>query len=179
MPVLQEAFTVAASQERVWAFLMEVERLALCLPGCEDVRRLSDDTFRARVKVKLGPFSTSQGMTVRLTETDPPRHLVSEGESDDSLLGGKARMKMTLDLLALGPEEHRSHTRSIWRSRVGWAPWAGRFCMTGPKPCPPSSAPTSKRQSRRPPVMDSGLSEAAESVVSPVIRNAGILDDDS
>jgi carbon monoxide dehydrogenase subunit G len=86
---------------------MEVERLALCLPGCEDVRRLSDDTFRARVKVKLGPFSTSQGMTVRLTETDPPRHLVSEGESDDSLMGGKVRMKMTLDLLTLGPEETR------------------------------------------------------------------------
>ena len=103
--MLQEAFTVAASQERVWAFLMEVERLALCLPGCEDVRRLSDDTFRARVEVKLGPFSTSQGMTVRLTETDPPRHLVSEGEGDDSLMGGKVRMKMTLDLLALGPEE--------------------------------------------------------------------------
>ena len=72
MPVFEESVTIDALQERVWDFLMDPERLAGCIPGCQEVQAIDDTTFKVRIKVKVGPFSTTQTATMRLTELDPP-----------------------------------------------------------------------------------------------------------
>ncbi|MEE9198350.1 MAG: carbon monoxide dehydrogenase subunit G [Dehalococcoidia bacterium] len=107
MPLFKEAFTVGVAQQEVWEFLMDVERMAACIPGCEEVQAIDDTTFKTRIKVKVGPFSTTQTATMRLTEVDPPRHLASEGQGDDPRMGSKVNMKATLDLTPLGQSETR------------------------------------------------------------------------
>ena len=101
MPVFEETVTIDALQEMVWTFLMDPERLAGCIPGCQEVQAIDDTTFKVRIKVKVGPFSTTQTATMRLTELDPPHHLVSEGQGDDPRMASKVVMKTRLDLSPL------------------------------------------------------------------------------
>ena len=102
MPVFEESVTIDALQERVWGFLMDPERLAGCIPGCQEVQAIDDTTFKVRIKVKVGPFSTTQTATMRLTELDPPNHLVAKGQGDDPRMASKVVMKTRL---ALSPQD--------------------------------------------------------------------------
>ena len=40
MPLFEEEFTVSAAPEAVWDFLLDPQRVAPCLPGCESVDRV-------------------------------------------------------------------------------------------------------------------------------------------
>lgn len=46
---------VAAPREAVWAALHDVERCALCVPGCRSVSRESDNAYRVTAAVRFGP----------------------------------------------------------------------------------------------------------------------------
>ena len=105
MPEFKGTFNVAAPQEEVWKLLLDVQRLASSIPGCEHVEQIDDSTFKVRIKVKVGPISTTQNATLRLTELDPPHHLASEGQGDDRRLGSKVDLKASVDLRSLGDSE--------------------------------------------------------------------------
>ncbi|MEE9261972.1 MAG: carbon monoxide dehydrogenase subunit G [Dehalococcoidia bacterium] len=98
MPLFEDKFTVNTSQEEIWRFLMDVERLGRCVPGCEQVQAMDDTTFKARMKVKVGPFSTTQNVTMVLTQLDPPNRLAAQGQGEDSRMATKVNVKATLEL---------------------------------------------------------------------------------
>ena len=86
---------------------MDVERLGACIPGCERVQALDESTFKTRIKVRVGPFSTTQDVTIRLTELEAPSRLASEGQGDDPRMGSKISLKTTLDLHPVGESATR------------------------------------------------------------------------
>ena len=98
MPHFEERFTVHASPEAVWAFLLDPKHLAPCIPGCEDLEVVDDRTYRLRLAVKVGFLSTRQDVHVEIVEADPPRRLVSEGRGEDSRLGSRIELRNTLEL---------------------------------------------------------------------------------
>ncbi len=51
---LQETFQVAAPAEKVWAFMMNPESVARCLPGASLEEVLDENSFLGSVKVKIG-----------------------------------------------------------------------------------------------------------------------------
>jgi carbon monoxide dehydrogenase subunit G len=51
---LQETFQVAAPAEEVWAFMLDAESVARCLPGASLTEVLDENTFLGSVKVKIG-----------------------------------------------------------------------------------------------------------------------------
>lgn len=63
-------FTVAAPPDRVYAFLLDVNRVAGCLPGAELSEVVDPDTFKGRVKIKVGPITVAYNGTARITERD-------------------------------------------------------------------------------------------------------------
>ena len=67
---IENEFSVAAPPEDVWAFLLDVERVAPCMPGAELTEAVDDTTWKGRVNVALGPVSMSFAGTVRLEERD-------------------------------------------------------------------------------------------------------------
>lgn len=99
MPLFEDKFTVNTPQEEVWRFLMDVQRLGGCIPGCEQVQAMDDTTFKTRMKVKVGPFSTTQNVTMLLTQLDPPHRLAAQGQGEDSHMATKVNVKATLELL--------------------------------------------------------------------------------
>jgi carbon monoxide dehydrogenase subunit G len=74
---LQNEFTVAAPLERTWNTLLDVERVASCLPGASIEPVGEDGLYRGSIRLKAGPVSLSYSGTVRLADIDADEHVVS------------------------------------------------------------------------------------------------------
>ena len=98
MPIFEEEFTVGAAPDAVWDFLLDPERVAPCLPGCESVEVEDATTYRVRLTVKVGFLSTTQRLKVEIVESDRPRHLVSLARGEDRKLASQVEVRNTLVL---------------------------------------------------------------------------------
>src|ERR1700722_7828848 len=68
---LENSFTVPVSPERAWNVLLDVERIAPCMPGASVVSISEDgNEIEGQVKVKLGPLSLTYKGTAKFTEKD-------------------------------------------------------------------------------------------------------------
>jgi len=91
----ENSLTVGASASEVWATLMDIERVAPCLPGAEVLERVGGDTYKVGVKVKLGP-----GVNVKLGPISMLyRGRVEIVERDDGARRATMRAKAKEDLI--------------------------------------------------------------------------------
>jgi carbon monoxide dehydrogenase subunit G len=67
---LEQSFDVQAPVAQVWAALIDLERVAPCLPGATITQRDEDGTYHGEFKVKLGPTTAAYRGTVKIEETD-------------------------------------------------------------------------------------------------------------
>ena len=72
---LENEFTVAAPLERTWATLLDINRVASCLPGAKLESEESDGTYRGEMQVKLGPMTLAYKGTARLAEVEEDEHV--------------------------------------------------------------------------------------------------------
>jgi len=98
VPIFEEEFTVNATTDAVWDFLLDPRRLAPCLPGCESLEVEDATTYRVRLTVKVGFLATTQSLRVAIVESDRPRRLVSVGRGEDRKLASHIEVRNTLDL---------------------------------------------------------------------------------
>src|SRR5262245_62051375 len=73
---IENEFTVPAPIDHVWAYLLDVERVAPCMPGAELTEVVDDATWKGRVNMKLGPVSLSFAGTVTMQDRDDQAHRV-------------------------------------------------------------------------------------------------------
>lgn len=73
---IENEFTVAAPIDRVWAYLLDVERVAPCMPGAELTEVVDDHTWKGKTSIKVGPVALSFAGTVVLQERDDAAHRV-------------------------------------------------------------------------------------------------------
>jgi carbon monoxide dehydrogenase subunit G len=75
---LDNSFTVPVLPEQAWDVLLDVERIAPCMPGAS-VTSLSDDgnEIEGQVKVKLGPLALAYKGTAKFTEKDQENHTIA------------------------------------------------------------------------------------------------------
>jgi carbon monoxide dehydrogenase subunit G len=100
---LDQEFTVVASADRVWAFLMNVTRMATCIPGASDVQQIEDHTYDATVKTKIGPIAASFGCKITILELNESAHTgVVEVNGKDAKIGGGVKARLTMTLLEEG-----------------------------------------------------------------------------
>jgi carbon monoxide dehydrogenase subunit G len=71
---IENAFTVDTPIDELWAFLLDVERIAPCMPGAELTETIDETTWKGKVNVKFGPVAMSFAGTVRMTERDDVAH---------------------------------------------------------------------------------------------------------
>ncbi|HEY1701986.1 MAG TPA: SRPBCC family protein [Trebonia sp.] len=72
---LDNSFTVPVPPEQAWNVLLDVERIAPCMPGAS-VLSVDGDKIEGQVKVKLGPLSLSYKGTAEFTEKDEASHTI-------------------------------------------------------------------------------------------------------
>src|SRR5579875_3089776 len=73
---LDNSFTVPVPPEQAWDVLLDVERIAPCMPGAT-VTSVEGDEIAGQVKVKLGPLSLSYKGTAKFTEKDQANHAIA------------------------------------------------------------------------------------------------------
>jgi hypothetical protein len=75
---LDNSFTVPVPPEKAWDVLLDVERIAPCMPGAS-VLSISDDgnEIEGQVKVKLGPLSLSYKGTAKFTDKDQANYTIA------------------------------------------------------------------------------------------------------
>ena len=97
---LQHRATVTAPRERVWALLMDVPRVASCVPGVESVTPEGGDRYRGRFRVQVGPVRLTLDGDVELAERDDAAgRAVMRANGTDARMGGGVRAVVTLSLV--------------------------------------------------------------------------------
>ena len=74
---LEQSFEVRAPLERVWETLIDVERVAPCLPGAEITEASEDGTYRGTFSVRLGPTTAAYRGELKVEEVDEAAHRVT------------------------------------------------------------------------------------------------------
>lgn len=93
-------YRIPASREEVWRALNDPEVLRECIPGCEELEKVSDTEFTAKVKMKVGPVSARFTGAVTLEDLNPPQSYSIVGEGKGGAAGfakGGAKVELEED----------------------------------------------------------------------------------
>ena len=87
---LSNQFTVPAPVDRAWDVLLDLERVAPCLPGAQ-LERGDGRDFQGQMSIKVGPVTTRYKGTVRIEEADADaRRAVMRAQARDARDAGTA-----------------------------------------------------------------------------------------
>ncbi len=93
-------YSIPASREQVWEALNDPEVLKQCIPGCDEIEKLSDTEMTATVTAKVGPVKAKFTGKVTLSDLDPPNGYTISGEGQGGAAGfarGGARVTLTAE----------------------------------------------------------------------------------
>jgi uncharacterized protein len=100
---LENSFAVGAPPERVFAYLLDVNKIVGCVPGAELAEVVDPTTFKGKVKIKVGPITVAYNGTARITDRDDANHSATlEAEGRETTGPGSARAKAFMSVAADG-----------------------------------------------------------------------------
>ncbi|HVV31331.1 MAG TPA: SRPBCC domain-containing protein [Mycobacteriales bacterium] len=95
---LENTFTVPVPVEEAWPVLLDVQRVAPCMPGAT-LESVDGDRFDGKVKVKVGPVVVTYKGTAEFLEKDEAAHRVVIAANGKEARGaGTARATVTAQL---------------------------------------------------------------------------------
>jgi carbon monoxide dehydrogenase subunit G len=99
---LENSFTVPVPVDEAWRVLLDIERIAPCMPGAA-LDTVDGDDFTGRVKVKLGPINLTYQGKASFVEKDEAAHkAVIDARGKDQRGNGTAAAVVTATLAAEG-----------------------------------------------------------------------------
>jgi len=100
---IENSFEVGAPPDRVFAFLLDVNRVVQCMPGAELSEVVDPETFKGRVKIKVGPITVAYNGTAKIAQKDgAARTATLEAEGRETTGPGSARAKADMSVLPSG-----------------------------------------------------------------------------
>ena len=99
---LENSFSVGAPPDRVFAYLLDVNKIVGCVPGAELSEVVDPTTFKGKVKIKVGPITVAYNGTAKIVDrNDAQRSATLEAEGRETTGPGSARAKA---LMSVEPE---------------------------------------------------------------------------
>src|ERR1700751_3304571 len=87
---LEHSFVIPVPPEQAWGVLLDVEKVAPCMPGAT-VASVDGDDVKGRMKIKVGPVALTYAGTARFTEKDEQaRKVVLEASGKETRGRGPA-----------------------------------------------------------------------------------------
>ena len=97
---INNSFEVPLPPAQAWKVLMDIERIAPCMPGAELTGVVDKDTYAGKVSVKLGPVALAFAGQVKFTEIDEAnRKARVKAQGKDSKGRGGANATVDFHLL--------------------------------------------------------------------------------
>ncbi|MDE2774243.1 MAG: carbon monoxide dehydrogenase subunit G [Gemmatimonadota bacterium] len=109
-------YTFDAPRQRVWDLLVDPEVIASCLPGCESMELVGEDTYRATLTIGVAAVTGRYQGTVRMSDKDEPSGytLLVEGKGRPGFVNGSASVT-----LADGDADGRTRVAVTGKAQVG------------------------------------------------------------
>jgi len=99
---IEKTFQVKEPLDKVWSFLSDPRKVAVCVPGAQITEQVDEKTYKGAISVKVGPSVTDYKGEVTIVRLDPQNHEIEIlGKGQDVRGRGSASMKMTGKLRAL------------------------------------------------------------------------------
>ena len=127
-------FTVKATKETVWKFLMDPNAIARCLPDLQEMQVIDEDRFNATIKAGVGFIKGIFKFQFSIADRNPPIHakLIGHGTGTGSVID----METVFDL-----QEENGGTSMKW---VADAKVGGMIAGVGSRLMESASAKTIK-----------------------------------
>jgi uncharacterized protein len=106
-----ESFVIDQPAPVLWEFFEQIDRVARCVPGVEDVEVLDDENSRLRIAQSIGPMTTTLDMRMQITERVPPSTL-SFTATGRSVKGAVGHVRAT-NVIELSQEDEGSTRVSV------------------------------------------------------------------
>src|SRR4051794_8906032 len=99
----ENTFAVDAPIDEVYATLLDVERVAPCVPGAEVLEKTGDNAYQVAIKVRVGPISMTYRGNVEIVERDDANHrAVMRARARETRGQGTADARVDLNLAQEG-----------------------------------------------------------------------------
>lgn len=100
---LTNTFLVPVSPDRAWPLLLDVERIAPCLPGATLTELIDPRSFKGRATVKVGPVALTFDGSAKLLDVDDVAHTARlEARGNDAKGRGGAQAEARFALVPEG-----------------------------------------------------------------------------
>jgi carbon monoxide dehydrogenase subunit G len=100
---LEDEFTIATPPDRAFELLLDLRRVAPCVPGAELGEPDAEGVYPGRVSVKVGPMKFTYDGRVRISAQDPvTRTAVITGEARATGGADTAKVATTMEVLPDG-----------------------------------------------------------------------------
>jgi carbon monoxide dehydrogenase subunit G len=99
------SFDVPLRPAEAWPVLMDIKRIAPCMPGAELTEVVDDQTYKGKIGVRLGPVALTFAGTVRFEEIDNANHrarVKAQGTDAKGRGGANATAAFRLEPVASG-----------------------------------------------------------------------------
>lgn len=103
---IEDQFRVKVPVDEAWRLLLDIERIAPCMPGAQ-LTEIEGDEFRGVVKVKVGPITAQYKGSARFTEVDEGAHravITASGRDTRGQGNASATVTATLDQMDDGTQ---------------------------------------------------------------------------
>jgi uncharacterized protein len=97
---LENSFQVGAPPDRVFDYLLDINKVVGCVPGAELSEVVDPTTFKGKVKVKVGPITVAYNGTARISDRNDAERtatLSAEGRETTGQGTAKATAQMKVD----------------------------------------------------------------------------------
>lgn len=113
--------TFAVPPTELWAFLLDPDRMAACVPGMQSVEVVSNTEYAARLKVRIAFISVNLGAKVVIAQMDAPHFLRADVTGQDAAIGSSisAVAEMHLSSPVEGTTDLRVTARAQVLGRLG------------------------------------------------------------
>lgn len=102
---INNSFDVPLPPANAWKVLMDIPRIAPCMPGAELTGVVEKDTYAGKVSVKLGPVALTFTGQVKFTDIDDAAHTArvkAQGKDSKGRGGANANVDFRLEPAPLG-----------------------------------------------------------------------------
>jgi carbon monoxide dehydrogenase subunit G len=100
---LENSFQVGAPPDRVFAYLLDINKVVGCVPGAELTEVVDASTFKGKVKVKVGPITVAYSGTARIADRDDAQRTATlSAEGRETTGPGSARASAVMKVQTAG-----------------------------------------------------------------------------
>lgn len=104
--------TIDVPIQTVWAYLLDVRKVAACAPGFQSLEDVGEEHWKAVISIGIGPVKAKFNLDVTRPDKHEPDHMVVKGRGKAP--GSAVELSGTMKLAEVSPNE----TSMDWNANV-------------------------------------------------------------